>query len=267
MTNEQIFAYYTGEAIITEPLSEIKSGKEATVWLCKGGSKAEELAGRHCEVAVKIYKDIEQRSFRNMDTYLEGRIGRTIRKRRDILHVYASHTAMQATWVDAEWCALQDLSEAGITVPMPFARTSDSVGMEFIACAEDPYEAAPRLREARLDKEGAEVACHNLLSTIWNMLGCDMIHGDLSPYNVLVRNGKPVLIDFPQIVDARYHSLAYELLQRDIGNIMAFFEKQGIKIPESSGAMTSRLWRLYETNALYRGDYWREYEIKAEVSA
>ena len=202
-----------------------------------------------------------------MDTYLEGRIGRTIRKRRDILHLYASHAAMQSTWVDAEWCALKTLSEEGIMAPFPLSRTSESIGMEFIACGENPYEAAPRLREALLDEEGAKTACHNLLSTIWNMLGCDMIHGDLSPYNVLVRDGKPVLIDFPQIVDARYHSSAFELLQRDIGNIMAFFEKRGLRLPESAGAMTTRLWKLYETNALYRGDYWREYEIKAAATA
>ena len=55
-----------------------------------------------------------------------------------------------------------------------------------------------------------------------------MVHGDLSPYNILNYNEKPVLIDFSQSTVVKTPN-SQELLERDIKNILQFFRKLGVK--------------------------------------
>ena len=51
------------------------------------------------------------------------------------------------------------------------------------------------------------------------MLAYDRVHGDLSAYNVLYRDGEVRIIDFPQAVDPRFNSNALYLLERDIEHL------------------------------------------------
>ena len=53
-------------------------------------------------------------------------------------------------------------------------------------------------------------------------------HGDLSPYNVLVDDGRLVLIDLPQAVDIVGNPQGFEFLRRDCANICEWFEARGI---------------------------------------
>ena len=48
-------------------------------------------------------------------------------------------------------------------------------------------------------------------------------HGDLSPYNVLVHDGRVVLIDLPQAVDLVGNPQGFAFLRRDCENICAWF--------------------------------------------
>jgi len=52
-----------------------------------------------------------------------------------------------------------------------------------------------------------------------------IVHADLSEFNVLVSDDGPRIIDWPQAVESS-HPHARELLQRDIGNILRFFERR-----------------------------------------
>src|SRR5262245_59282193 len=54
---------------ISEVVREIKSGKEATVYCCRGGALA-------CKqlLAAKIYRPLESRRFRNDAIYQTGRV-------------------------------------------------------------------------------------------------------------------------------------------------------------------------------------------------
>ncbi|MCK4521167.1 MAG: serine protein kinase RIO, partial [Nanoarchaeota archaeon] len=56
-------------------------------------------------------------------------------------------------------------------------------------------------------------------------------HADLSPFNILNFDEKPVFIDFSQCSSLR-DSRAEEYLQRDIRNICNFFKKSGLKPDE-----------------------------------
>lgn len=244
MNEEEIFEYYHARAVIAGPGRLIKSGKEASVYRCPAHPN------QACrEVAVKIYKDIETRSFKSAKSYLDGRIGRSVRKRRDILHMLSDPDTMQAYWVDAERDALERLYAAGCPVPRPLGASSRAIAMEFIL---DGDEAAPRLIEAEPDAAEAGALMAALLGAVRTMLAADLVHGDLSPYNVLVRGGLPVVIDFPQAADARYSSRAFELLAHDLRNVVAYFEKLGLRgCPEPEG-LAAELWASYASGELYR---------------
>ena len=55
------------EGLITDVLAQLKSGKEASVFLCRGGK-----ASGAALVAVKSYRDRLHRDFRNRATYQHG---------------------------------------------------------------------------------------------------------------------------------------------------------------------------------------------------
>ena len=52
-----------------------------------------------------------------------------------------------------------------------------------------------------------------------------MTHGDLSEYNILMEDGKCVLIDWPQWIDTA-HPNAEVTLNRDIDNILTYFKRK-----------------------------------------
>jgi RIO kinase 1 len=57
----------------------------------------------------------------------------------------------------------------------------------------------------------------------------NLVHGDLSEYNILIKNREPYIIDISQGVPLD-HPLAEELLQRDVKNISRFFNKKFDKV-------------------------------------
>ncbi len=75
------------------------------------------------------------------------------------------------------------------------------------------------------------------------MLAHHVVHGDLSPYNVLYWQGRPVIIDFPQAVDARENPNAQMLLARDVANVCRYFARQGVDCDPV--AIADELWGRY----------------------
>jgi RIO kinase 1 len=62
------------------------------------------------------------------------------------------------------------------------------------------------------------------------MLELDLVHGDLSAYNVLWWRGRAVLIDFSQSVDVVTHPAALDLIRRDIASLANYFIRRGVEI-------------------------------------
>ena len=58
-----------------------------------------------------------------------------------------------------------------------------------------------------------------------------LVHGDLSPYNVVVWDKKPYIIDVSQAVLVS-HPDAARLLENDIRNIAAFFELKDVGVED-----------------------------------
>ncbi len=84
-------------------------------------------------------------------------------------------------------------------------------------------QAAPRLIDTQLDAAQARAAYLDMLAQLVRILSCDLIHGDLSPYNVLWGESGATIIDFPQIVSAAQNSQSESFFIRDARNILGHF--------------------------------------------
>lgn len=228
---------FIADGSISEVLYQVKSGKEAVVYCCRGGPKfPDEL------VAAKIYKPRAFRSFRNDAMYREGRVildtraARAFAKRTDFGRKVAS-----ATWAADEFQTLRRLYGAGASVPRPLALAGDALLLEFIG---DEQAAAPMLKGERLEPDEAAQMFDRLLDEIQLWLAYDVIHGDLSAYNVLYWRDAPVVIDFPQACDPRFNPNAFSLLARDIENLGRYFERFGVQ--RDTFGLADAFWRRYE---------------------
>src|SRR5207237_3159853 len=62
------------------------------------------------------------------------------------------------------------------------------------------------------------------------ILDAELVHGDLSAFNVLWWHERPVIIDFSQAVDAVVHPAARDLLRRDVERTAGYFRRQGVAV-------------------------------------
>lgn len=232
---------FIDEGAITAILGVVKSGKEATVYRCRAGRDF-----RQRYLAAKVYHDASHRGFKHAAEYQEGRvilngqIRRAVEKRTETGREFAA-----SMWVNSEFETLSALGYAGADVPEVFAATDKAILMEYLG---DESGAAPQLQHATLAREAAETLFERLLWNIELWLGENVVHGDLSAFNVLYAGGRPVVIDFPQAVDPRVAPAARRLLERDIGNICSYFQRHGIE--SDAERLAGDLWERFEYGAL-----------------
>lgn len=227
------------DGIVEEIVGRLKSGKEAEVWIVRHRGE---------DVAAKIYKDRAQRSFKNNADYLEGRKVRNSRTRRAIEKGSRfGRQAAEEAWKEAEANALFRLHDAGVRVPTPILYYEGVLLMELVKGPEGG--PAPRLVEARLSAEEAGELYADLRSQIVKMLCADVIHGDLSPYNILLGQRGPVIIDLPQTVDPAANPRASFFLQRDVDNVRTFL----------AGFDRSLHSRRYDARAIWKA--WERREL------
>ena len=81
----------------------------------------------------------------------------------------------------------------------------------------------------RRDEE-LEALWGQLRAALGQMLLNDVVHADLSAYNVLVWEGKPTVIDLPQAVDPKLNRHAEELLRRDVQRLGEWFTRGGLAL-------------------------------------
>jgi RIO kinase 1 len=236
-TLEEGIEQFLVEGLIEEVISLVKTGKEAVVYCCRGGGPFDGQL-----LAAKVYKPRSFRSFRNDAVYREGRV---ILNKRDA-RAFAKGTRHgrevgSALWINHEWETLRQLYAAGVSVPAPLAQSAGAILFEFVG---DEEAAAPALKGCELTQAQAQHAYQQLLRDVGSMLHNYVVHGDLSAYNVLYWQDKPVIIDFPQAVDPRFNFNAYSLLQRDVENINRYFARYGVT--EDTSTLVERLWQAYE---------------------
>ena len=184
----------------------VSEGKEASVF------RAVDKNGNF--VAVKIYK-IETSNFRKMQDYLTGdpRFGGISNDKRSV--VFA--------WTKKEYKNLEIATKAKLDVPLPIASFENCLVMEYIG---ENGDAAKKMKDNR--PENVEKAYETLVNFIAVLYKANLVHSDLSEYNILNDKGRVVVIDIGQAV-SRNHPKAKEFFERDLENVAKYFRRLGMK--------------------------------------
>lgn len=228
---------------ITDRFYLVKSGKEATVYCCEASQERihkTDQPAHETWFAAKVYRS--HRSFRNDSVYQQGRVILSGRVKRAVEKGTAmGRKAQSALWIGHEFEHLKTLHKAGVSVPCPYASGENAILMEYLG---EPGVPAPPLHSMRLTPAQARRAFDDLLEDFQRLLSCNLVHADLSPYNILYWNDRPRIIDLPQAVDPRFNPQAYELLWRDIQNVCRYFERYGIRT--SADRLAADLWQQWQ---------------------
>lgn len=174
-------------------------GKEADVY--------DALTPSDQQVAVKFHR-LGRTSFRQTRRKREY-----IAERQHISWLYQSRLAAQK-----EFEALKLVHLHGVSVPEPIQHNRHVVVMSMI-------EGSELVDYIRIP-EPQTVFNEILLNLRKAYLEAEVIHADLSEFNVIVQpDGHVLIIDWPQYV-SKNHPNADQLLKRDIGNIVRFFQRK-----------------------------------------
>jgi RIO kinase 1 len=214
----------TDLAAVDYELGILKTGKEADVFLirrCVPGTD------RSCLLAAKRYADATHRQFHRDAGYLEGRRVRESRVNRAMAsRSEFGRQAIAGQWAQAEFNALGQLYRARVPVPYPVQIVGTEVLLEFIGDADGT--GAPRLAETHPEPDELADLWDQLVVALAALAGAGFAHGDLSPYNLLVHQGRLVIIDLPQVVDVVSHPNGRGFLDRDAWNVATWFAKAGL---------------------------------------
>ncbi|MBW2998684.1 serine protein kinase RIO [Candidatus Woesearchaeota archaeon] len=188
-----------------ETLIPLFMGKEANVFIAEG---------KNGKVAVKIYR-LENCDFNRMFDYIkfDPRFMKIKRRKRDVI----------LTWVKREYRNLLKAREHKVRVPTIYCIKHNILVMELIG------EPSMKIKDD-IPKNPSKFY-KDLILQMKRLLKAELVHGDLSKFNVLNFNEKPVLIDFSQSI-VKSSIRAVEYFERDIKNINMFFTKLGLKEKE-----------------------------------
>lgn len=235
------------QELISDVLFQVKGGKEANVYCCKAGPAA---MGQDL-LAAKVYRPRRFRNLRNDAMYREGREiltpdGHAVKKNEyRVMRAVSKKSSFgeqvqHTSWLMHEYTTLERLHGAGAAVPVPVGSAENAILMGYVG---DARQAAPTLHEINLDPAEVEMLFDEVFQNIELMLQHDMIHGDLSAYNILYAAGDVTVIDFPQVVNGKSNPRARFILERDIQRVCEYFVRQGMRIDPA--AIADDLWRRY----------------------
>jgi len=188
----------------------IATGKESNVFLCttSDGEK----------VVLKVFRTATA-TFDAYLPYLEGdmRFERIKPDRRGIIYA----------WCLKEFKNLQRLKEAKIRAPVPMAFHKNMLIMSEITFDGKP---APMLKRVELSPEDLKEVWKEVLGFMVKMYKkAELVHADLSEYNILISNDGPVMIDLGQAV-LKTHPMADQYLKRDAENMVRYFNNGGLDL-------------------------------------
>jgi RIO kinase 1 len=244
--------------LISDVISRVKGGKEANVYVC--------VARPHIGPELLAGKLYRPRMFRNLKNDAEyrkggdliGEDGKALFKKREQRAVAKRSKVglemLHQSWLSNEYGTLTTLAQAGALVPKVFANSENAILMEYLGERGQP---AQPLNHVTLGDDEARKLFHLVIDNIRLMLQNNVVHGDLSAYNILYWGGDIRIIDFPQAVNPYKNPNAYRIFARDVERICQYFEPYGI---DTRPALLARdLWKQVlgvepaETKEIQRG--------------
>jgi len=200
---------FMNKGTINEIHGVVRAGKESRVYWGKD-SEGNELA-------IKIYLVVSAEFRKGLVKYIEGDP-----RFRGVKHDTRS---LIFAWAQKEFKNLELAMRAKVRVPRPVAVRSNVLIMEFIG---ENGEAAPSLKE-KTPRNPSRIykALLAYLERLYKR--AELVHGDLSEYNIMVWRGRPVLFDMSQAVPL-VHPMSDFLLRRDLTNINKYFGRLGVEV-------------------------------------
>jgi RIO kinase 1 len=208
-STRMVIYHFLTSGVLDEVHGVINAGKEARVYWGKTKD------GK--DLAVKIYLTSSAEFKKGMVKYIEGDY-----RFKGVKHDTRS---LISAWAQKEFRNLEQAFRAKVRVPKPIAVKNNVLVMEFIG--KDGVNA-PSLKE-QLPNNPDKV--YSVLLTYLTRLyrKAELVHGDLSEYNVMIWKGKPVIFDVSQAVPTS-HPMAEFFLRRDLANVNRFFSRLGVKV-------------------------------------
>lgn len=200
---------FLNRGIIDEIHGVVSAGKESRLYWAKN-KQGEELA-------IKIYLTGSAEFKKGMLQYIEGdpRFKGVKRGTRSLIF----------TWARKEFRNLEQATFARVRVPKPIAVRNNVLIMEFIG---KEGVSAPSLKE-QVPEDPKEIY-EILIEEIGKLYHkAELVHGDLSEYNIMIWRGSPVIFDVSQSVSTS-HPMADMLLKRDLANVNRFFSRLGVRV-------------------------------------
>lgn len=189
----------------------VSAGKEAVVF----HASAADGSGK----AVKIYR-VSNSTFKTIAIYIEGdpRFKRVKKATKPTI----------LAWAQKEYVNLVRMQDAGVRVPTPVRVEANVLVMGYIG---DETMPAPLLRNVVLDDPDSVL--EDVIENLRAMRKAELVHADLSEYNLLFWDGKVVVIDVGQAVPLD-HPRAAEWFRRDLVNISHFFRRLHVDVTPQS---------------------------------
>ena len=218
----------TSQAAVDTDLGILKTGKEADAFLLERAVPGRDAVGESVILVAKRYRSTEHRTFHRAATYTEGR---SVKRSRDERALKRKSTwgkiVAAGEWAVSEWDALKRCWELGLPVPYPVQIDGTEILMEWIT---HDGETAPRLAQTRPAPELLASYYDQLRDALAVMVQHGIVHGDLSPYNILAAGDRLVIIDLPQIVDLVGNPTGMDFLLRDCTNVCTWFTARGLEV-------------------------------------
>ncbi|RWS02518.1 serine/threonine-protein kinase RIO3-like protein [Dinothrombium tinctorium] len=205
-TTRLILYKLVNRGLLEEVNGIVSTGKESNVYHGIGGDPEKQITTG--EVAIKVYKTTLN-EFKNRDPYIKDdfRFKDRFSKQnpRKIIHL----------WAEKECTNLLRISRAGILCPKVVILKKHILVMTLIGKG----KPAPTLKEANLSESQLEEAYKQTVEIMTKLfMKCDLIHADLSEYNLLWFENRVWVIDVSQSVFTD-HPNALKFLLRDCYNI------------------------------------------------
>lgn len=170
------------------------------------------------ECAIKIFKTTLN-EFKQRDRYIKDDY-----RFKDRFSKQNNRTVI-FMWAEKEMHNLMRMQKIGINCPEVIALKKNLLLMSFIG---SNNVAAPKLKNAILSDAELILAYEEVVDFMVRLYNeANLVHADLSEYNILWHEGKCWLIDVAQAVEPG-HPSALEFLMRDCGNISTFFTRKGV---------------------------------------